>query len=296
MEALMQITTNEQGIGVVSGKVLHGFLEIKTRFDQWIKRMFDYGFREGADYQCLVKFDQTPTGGRREIFDDYALTLDTAKHISMIQRTEKGMQARQYFIECEKKLTQVKDLTTQAKANYDRIIKEKDQLIGYLNQLIQAKDARIADARNMIEFHKTQGDRWFNYNNDTREIANYFRDLYRQETEISRDLRKKVLELDATKPASEASTAGSKLPPLSTSTKINRLVRQYAADHSDEYTFEQTWKMLYREFRDRFHIDPSAWHLKKGETIIGRIDQLGKIEELLLVAEYLFAGNHQQAA
>lgn len=67
--------------------------------------MMSYGFVENVDYQVLLKNEYNLSGGRPST--DYALTLDTAKEISMIQRTEKGKLARQYFIECEKKLREV---------------------------------------------------------------------------------------------------------------------------------------------------------------------------------------------
>ena len=99
--------TEKDGQQVVSLKELHKFLEIETRFDIWAKRMFEYGFTENSDYQCLNKNVQMPNGGSKEVLDDYAIKLDMAKEISMLQRTEKGKLARQYFIECEKKLKQL---------------------------------------------------------------------------------------------------------------------------------------------------------------------------------------------
>ena len=42
---------------------------------------------------------------------EYHITLDMAKELSMVERNEKGKQARKYFIECEKKLTQPKPMT-----------------------------------------------------------------------------------------------------------------------------------------------------------------------------------------
>ncbi len=92
--------TERNGNQVVSARELHAFLQVETQFTIWIKRMFDYGFTENLDYQVLIKNDYNPTGGRPET--DYAISLDCAKEISMIQRSEKGKQARQYFIECEK--------------------------------------------------------------------------------------------------------------------------------------------------------------------------------------------------
>lgn len=98
MENLIKIEHTSQG-DVVSAKILYDFLEVDTVFPTWIKRMFDYGFEENKDFMPIL---EESTGGRPSI--DYALTLDCAKEISMIQRSEKGKLARQYFIECEKKL------------------------------------------------------------------------------------------------------------------------------------------------------------------------------------------------
>lgn len=90
-------------VGVDLPKELYEFLGISSNFSTWCKRMFEYGFTENQDYTLLSNFGtQNQRGGSNAI--DYALTLDTAKEIAMLQRSEKGKQARQYFIECEKQL------------------------------------------------------------------------------------------------------------------------------------------------------------------------------------------------
>lgn len=84
------------------GRDLHEFLGVKAKYADWFPRMVDYGFSAGQDFTPnLVK----STGGRPRA--DHIITLDMAKEISMIQRTERGKQARQYFIECERRLKQV---------------------------------------------------------------------------------------------------------------------------------------------------------------------------------------------
>ena len=100
MKELIKITKNEEGQQLVSARELHGFLEVKTRFNDWIIRMCEYGFQENIDYSILSS--DNPNGGLP--IKDYAITIDMAKEISMIQRTDKGRQARQYFIKCENKL------------------------------------------------------------------------------------------------------------------------------------------------------------------------------------------------
>lgn len=97
---LIKITQDENGNSVVSGRELHEFLEVKTPYKDWFPRMVEYGFTENVDFISLAQKCAKPNGGRPKI--DHALTLDMAKEISMIQRTEKGKQARQYFIEVEK--------------------------------------------------------------------------------------------------------------------------------------------------------------------------------------------------
>lgn len=98
MEQLIKIT-EQDGNQVVSARELHDFLEVDSKFTDWCKRMFEYGFEEDIDYS-LLKI------GKRNAHNkiDYALTLDCAKEISMLQRSDKGKQARKYFIDCEKRL------------------------------------------------------------------------------------------------------------------------------------------------------------------------------------------------
>lgn len=82
---------------VVSARELHDFLEVETPFNKWFPRMCEYGFTEGQDFWTFLS---ESTGGRPA--QEAALTIDMAKEICMIQRSEKGKQARQYFIQLEK--------------------------------------------------------------------------------------------------------------------------------------------------------------------------------------------------
>lgn len=97
------ITINESSINnqetqTVNARELHEFLEVKSKFADWIKnRIGEYGFSEGSDYITLSK--NLETGGRSL---EYHLSLNMAKELSMVERNEKGRQARQYFINCEK--------------------------------------------------------------------------------------------------------------------------------------------------------------------------------------------------
>lgn len=144
MYELLNIEVKD-GKQLVSARESHEFLGIKTDFKIWMPRMIEYGFIENQDYtKFSIKNVTKPSGGRPEM--DYAITLDMAKEISMIQRNEKGKIARQYFIKCEKltkqiaiyydqKLAVITDrldrtekligLRTKTKFNYGKYIKNK---------------------------------------------------------------------------------------------------------------------------------------------------------------------------
>ena len=82
----------------VSARELHEGLEIKTKFTMWFDRMCEYGFELENDFKkCL---GSGLNGGQNAI--DYEISIDMAKQICMIQRTDKGKQYRQYFIDLEK--------------------------------------------------------------------------------------------------------------------------------------------------------------------------------------------------
>lgn len=101
MNQLITITTNENDEQLVSGRELHKFLGVKTRYSIWFDRMSEYGFTEDIDYTAVVQKRTTAQGNQTE-YIDHAMKLDMAKEVSMIQRNEKGKQARQYFLEVEK--------------------------------------------------------------------------------------------------------------------------------------------------------------------------------------------------
>ena len=83
----------------VNARDLHAFLEIGKDFSTWIKsRIEDFGFVENQDFAIFPETRENP--GRPRI--EYALSLDMAKELSMLERNGKGRQARQYFIECER--------------------------------------------------------------------------------------------------------------------------------------------------------------------------------------------------
>jgi anti-repressor protein len=84
----------------VSGRELYAALEVGTKYADWMKRMCEYGFAEGSDYKtCFSNLGSEMHGGQNKV--DHQLTVDMAKQLCMIQRTEVGRKFRQYFIKVE---------------------------------------------------------------------------------------------------------------------------------------------------------------------------------------------------
>lgn len=103
MNELLKINTTDSERITVSARDLYEFLEATERFNSWFDRMKQYGLVENTDYTTVKKLTEVPNNGGVQIreLDDYQLTIDTAKQIAMLQRNEKGTQARKYFIQVE---------------------------------------------------------------------------------------------------------------------------------------------------------------------------------------------------
>ena len=134
----------------VSARELHNFLEVKTHLSTWIKRMCEYGFHENIDFSILKSGNRN---GGVDIIDDFVLTLDMAKEISMLQRSEKGKQARRYFINCEKKLKEVvkKPLSTleQLDMHY-LVLKEQNKEINEVKSDVINVKADVTYLKNSL--------------------------------------------------------------------------------------------------------------------------------------------------
>lgn len=102
MNDLVKINYDNDRLTVM-GRDLHEGLEIKTPYTQWFDRMKEYGFNENTDYILVSQKCETnnPKNPYTTIAD-HQITIDMAKEICMIQRSEKGKQYRQYFLQLEK--------------------------------------------------------------------------------------------------------------------------------------------------------------------------------------------------
>lgn len=115
----------------VLARDLHGFLEVKTAFKDWFPRMCEYGFSQGVDFNPL-KNEQVRLEGDRQVtrmIDDAQLTIEMAKEICMLQRNERGKQARQYFIQLEKDWNSPEKVMARALQIADKKIKRLETQI-----------------------------------------------------------------------------------------------------------------------------------------------------------------------
>lgn len=137
---LIKITTNENGEQLVSGRELHEFLEVGTPYHIWFPRMVDYGFSENVDFTSFEQKCSKPSGGRP--LHDHAMTLEMAKEISMIQRSEKGKQARQYFIQVEKEYKEIQKKLPNTREAIQQLLL---QGVEEVNQRVDDMEKRITN-------------------------------------------------------------------------------------------------------------------------------------------------------
>lgn len=150
---MAEITTNvgelipineSNGKRAVSARDLYNFLGCTERFQSWFDRQLQYGFVEGVDYTSVKSFTVVGNGAEKPI-EDYAMTINMAKEVSMIQRSEKGKQARKYFIACEQKLKEIQPKQYQLPQTYLEALKalvvaeEEKQQLALENKVMKPK-------------------------------------------------------------------------------------------------------------------------------------------------------------
>ncbi|MDZ5577780.1 antA/AntB antirepressor family protein [Enterococcus cecorum] len=141
---LIKIKTNENGEQLVSGRELHEFLEVGTKYTQWFDEMTKYGFVENVDYSTLNELSEKKEGSRfvKRTIINHAMTLDMAKEISMIQRTEKGKQARQYFIQVEKEYKEIQRKLPNTREAIQQLLL---QGVEEVNQRVDIMEERLSN-------------------------------------------------------------------------------------------------------------------------------------------------------
>lgn len=136
MHEIINVNLNDNHEPVVSGRQLHEALEVKTEYKKWFSRMTEYGFIENEDFLRVTQKCRT-LGGLQDM-TDHIIKLDMAKEIAMIQRTDKGKQVRQYFIQVEKDFNSPEKIMQRA--------------LLYANQNIMKLEAQIEADRPKVLF------------------------------------------------------------------------------------------------------------------------------------------------
>lgn len=164
MSNLIKIEGSGDGKQTVNARELHAFLESKQDFSTWIKlRIEQYQFVEHHDF-TLHNFVE-----RRVSKIDYHITLDMAKELAMVERNEKGKQARQYFIECERQAKEGGGLSIIA-----NIPQKQKNMKSYLSvaKLIGLKGNQAILSANQLA-KKVDGIDWLNLLGATHLVAEH---------------------------------------------------------------------------------------------------------------------------
>lgn len=143
MNELIKVNYAESEQPTVSGRDLHKALEVSSNYTTWFNRMSEYGFTEGVDFvSCFPNLEsENQHGGQNKI--DHALTIPMAKEICMIQRSEKGKQFRQYFIEIENQWNTPEAVMARALQMANRTIDEIKNTNVLLEQKIEADKPKV---------------------------------------------------------------------------------------------------------------------------------------------------------
>jgi anti-repressor protein len=139
----------QNGKQLVEAKELYNFLKVKTAFKDWFPRMTEYGFKEGIDFSSILS---ESTGGRPS--KNYIITLNMAKELSMIQRTQKGKEAREYFIKCEEAWNSPEMILARASQIQSIMIENYKEKVEVLEEKIEKNKPKVVFAES-IEVSKS---------------------------------------------------------------------------------------------------------------------------------------------
>ena len=151
--AIAPIFDNENGEVRISGRQLHMFLEVQTPYAKWFDRMTEYGFTEGADFWTNLSKTSSELGGRPAT--DHLMTLSMAKELAMLQRTEKGKEARRYFIRIEEEWNTPERVMARALRFSERILSDTKALLADAQEQIERDRPKVLFADSVSASHTT---------------------------------------------------------------------------------------------------------------------------------------------
>ena len=135
----------------VSARELYAELEVTDRFSRWFERMTAYGFTENEDFTSVKSSTVVNNGAEREL-QDYDLSVDMAKHICMVQRTEKAKEVRQYLIDLEKAWNTPEQVMARALKLADKTIDSLKSKVYELETSVQQMDAVITEMTPKVDY------------------------------------------------------------------------------------------------------------------------------------------------
>ncbi|CCH02009.1 hypothetical protein FAES_4009 [Fibrella aestuarina BUZ 2] len=258
MEALIQITTDAQGASVVSARELHAFLEVKSDFFKWFTRRVEkYGFVEGQDY-IRVAQKRATLGGEQETVD-YALTLDCAKELAMVQNNEQGKRARLYFIEAEKQLRTVvpqPSLSSQT----------EQLLIGLLRQQTELSQQQAAIQQSQqLQLARLQTD-----------VAAIMAGMRRA--------RKPVVNPG---PPAAVSLYGEPVLPMAVQADLRKAISNAVNDYCGRFNATQleTYRYLYNRMQQVYGVNVWSLTRKPGESVLDALETYGQLDRLYALVQ-----------
>lgn len=140
----------KDGIQAVSARELYKGLEITDRFNRWFESLLKYGFTEDEDFCCVkTSTQQNQYGGIKEI-DDYIISLDMAKQICMLQRSEQGKAYRNYLIRLEKAWNTPEAVMARALQLANKTLEEATKQVAIMQPKADYYDS-FMDSSNLIE-------------------------------------------------------------------------------------------------------------------------------------------------
>ena len=149
MNEIITVNTDTQ---TVSAGELHKAMEVTDRFSRWFERMLAYGFVENQDFTGVKSSTLVNNGAELEL-QDYEMSIDMAKHICMVQRTDKAKEVRQYLIDLEKAWNTPEQVMARALKVADQTIASLTLTVAEMKPKADFFDA-VADSKSAIPMNE----------------------------------------------------------------------------------------------------------------------------------------------
>ena len=154
MNELIKVNYEDANRPTVMGRELHEALEVKTDYPHWFSRMVEYGFKENEDYSTVVKNVRRQDGTLMpQTTADHQLSLDMAKELCMLQRTEKGKMFRQYFISVEEAWNSPEMVMTRALQIAQRKLEDVKAINLQLETTVKVQEQQIAELKPKASYY-----------------------------------------------------------------------------------------------------------------------------------------------